>query len=175
MSIKKLNLPIPIVEELKLWKKHCDIIKNSPLSYLKSHDNVGTKTNNYQTSVPVHLIESSYWLPFTLRSCAQFYGGSHRDYYLRKHDGHFDGYDIWINYSYKGNSNPAHAHAGNISGVIYLENEDNTIFPNLDFKFKGKQGDMILFSSDTLHMVDPQEKEYERITFAFNINIQKLS
>jgi hypothetical protein len=24
-------------------------------------------------------------------------------------------------------------------------------------------------------MVDPQEKEYERITFAFNINIQKLS
>ena len=77
MSIKKLNLPIPIVEELKLWKKHCDIIKNSPLSYLKSHDNVGTKTNNYQTSVPVHLIESSYWLPFTC-SCSRWkYIGSY--------------------------------------------------------------------------------------------------
>ena len=103
------------------------------------------------------------------------YGGTHRDFYLRKHEGHFDGYDIWINYSYKGNFNPEHKHAGDISGVIYLENIDETIFPNLDFKFKGNPGDMILFPSDTLHMVKQQEEEYERITFAFNLNIRNVS
>ena len=173
--IRIAMLPPDIIKELKTWKKACDEIRNSPLGYLKSHDNIGTRTNNYQTSVPVHLIESSYWLPFTLRLCAQLYGGTHRDFYLRKHEGHFDGYDIWINYSYKGNFNPEHKHAGDISGVIYLENIDETIFPNLDFKFRGNPGDMILFPSDTHHMVRQQEEDYERITFAFNLNIKNLS
>jgi len=119
------------------------------------------------------LVESSYWLPFTLRNCARLFGGSHRNYYIRKWDGHFDGYDIWINYSYKGNYNPTHSHAGNISGVIYLNNEDYTIFPNLNYKYQGNRGDMILFPSDTLHSVDKQVKDYERITFAFNINYKE--
>ena len=34
----------------------------------------------------------------------------------------------------------------------------------------GERGDMILFPSQVLHGVEKQKKDYERITFAFNIN-----
>ena len=168
--IHKLILPKEIIAELEVWKTECDKIKNSPLSYLKQHENIGTETNYYQTSVPTNLIESSYWLPFTLRHCAKLFGDTHRDYFIRKWQGHFDGYDVWINYSYKENYNPTHHHAGVISGVIYLNNEDYTLFPNLNLKFMGEKGDMILFPSEVLHGVEKQKKDYERITFAFNIN-----
>ena len=33
---------------------------------------------------------------------------------------------------------------------------------------------MLLFPSNTLHKVDVQKKDYERITFAFNINYKQL-
>ena len=58
-----------------------------------------------------------------------------RNYFIKKWDGHFDGYDVWINYSYKGNYNPPHAHSGAISGIIYLQNnKDETIFINNNYK-----------------------------------------
>jgi hypothetical protein len=169
-SIKILQIPTEIIDELENWKKECDKIKNHKLSDLKSHDNVGTSTNYYQTSVPENLISSSYWLAFTLRSCAKLFLGSHRDYFIRKWDGHFDNYDVWINYSYKGNYNPKHKHSGFLSGIIYLNNQEDTVFPNNNFKYRGEKGDMLLFPSDTLHQVNVQEKDYERVTFAFNIN-----
>ncbi len=174
-QIHKVQLPPEIVKELKVWKKACDGIKNSSLAHLKLHDNEGSRTNYYQTSVPISLIEPSYWFPFTLRLCAQLFGGTHRDYFLRKHEGHFDGYDLWINYSYKGNSNPEHWHLGCLSGVIFLKNKDETIFTKSNVKVVGKPGEMLLFPSDTMHMVKPQKKNYERITFAFNIHRKNLS
>tara|TARA_Y100000114_G_scaffold42981_1_gene38342 strand:+ start:928 stop:1458 length:531 start_codon:yes stop_codon:yes gene_type:complete len=169
-SIKILKLPGEIIDELDNWKKACDKIKDHKLSYLKLHDNIGSSTNYYQTSIPENLVSSSYWLAYTLRSCADLFGGDHRDYFIRKWDGHFDNYDVWINYSYKGNYNPSHHHSGFLSGVIYLNNQDDTIFTESNFRFKGKKGDMLLFPSAILHQVDAQEKDYERITFAFNIN-----
>jgi hypothetical protein len=88
-----------------------------------------------------------------------------------KWDGHFDNYDIWINYAYKGNYNPEHNHAGFLSGVIYLENRnDPTIFIKNNFEYCGKKGNMLIFPSETLHKVNKQIEQYERITFAFNIN-----
>ena len=173
MHINVLKLPDEIINELEEWKVECDKIKNSPLKHLKEHDNTGSKTNYYQTSVPIHLIESSYWLPFTLRSCAKIFGGTHRNYYLRKWEGHFDGYDLWINYSYIGNYNPSHNHSGMLSGVLYLQNDDETIFIDNNYRYKGNKGDMLLFPSSTLHKVDVQQKDYERITFAFNINYKE--
>ncbi len=116
------------------------------------------------------LISSSYWLAFTLRSCAELFGGNHRDYFIRKWYGHFDNYDIWINYSYKGNYNPVHHHSGFLSGIIYYSNQDNTIFTENNFQYRGEKGDMLLFPSTTPHQVNVQEKDYERVTFAFNIN-----
>ncbi len=170
-----IKLPEEILREIEIWKTECDKVKKSPLGYLKKHENVGSETNSFQTSVPVNLIENSYWLPYTLRMCAKLFGGGHRNYFLRKWEGHFDGYDIWINYSYKGNYNPEHNHSGKISGIIYLENKDFTLFPDLKFKYKGIRGDMLLFLSETKHCVDNQLKEYERITFAFNINTKNIN
>ena len=90
---------------------------------------------------------------------------------LFKWHGRFDGYDVWINYSYKGNSNPEHNHTGFLSGVIYLNNKnDATHFIKDDITFIGEKGDMVLFPSNLKHKVETQQEEYERVTFAFNIN-----
>jgi|TARA_Y100000114_G_scaffold122794_1_gene118196 hypothetical protein len=172
-NIAYTKLPKEIVKELTGWKKECDKIKKHPLSYLKLHENFGSKTNNYQVSIPSKLIEDSYWLPFVLRLCSILTKEPHRNFFIRKWNGHFDGYDVWINYSYKNNSNPEHAHAGCFSGVIYLNNKkDKTIFTKEKVNFVGKKGDMIIFPSTVLHKVNKQKEKYERITFAFNINRQ---
>ena len=170
-KIHVVKLPDEVIAEIENWKVECDKIKNSPLRALKEHENTGTKSNFYQCSVPSHLVSDSWWLAFTLRACAELFGGTHRNYYLTKWDGHFDNYDVWINYSYQGNFNPMHFHSGKISGVIYLNNEDDTVFT--EYRHKGKKGEMILFPSTTLHSVDRQKKDYERITFAFNVNYKE--
>jgi hypothetical protein len=169
-------LPNEIILELDEWKKKCDLIKNHPLASLMQHENVGTNFNRYQVSVPTFLIDNSFWLAYTMRLCGQMFEVSHRSFYLRKWEGHFDGYDFWINYSYKGNSNPRHNHAGFLSGVIYLNNKnDETVFTDYNISFKGTKGSMIIFPSQAYHKVEEQKEDYERITFAFNINRKNLT
>jgi len=165
------KLPKEILNELKSWKKSCDEIKNHPLSQLKLHDNRGTKTNNYQVSVPSLLVENSYWLAFVIRLCSMVTNEDHRQFFMRRWNGHFDNYDLWINYAYKNNSNPVHHHGGFFSGVIYFNNKkDKTIFTKKKIDFVGKKGDMIMFPSSLDHKVNKQKEEYERVTFAFNID-----
>ena len=171
--IVKVKLPDLIFDEIKIWKKECDKIKNHKLSYLKVMDNAGTEGNNYQVSVPKFLIYDGFWLAYILRLISKLSGGHHRDYFLREWPGHFES-DVWINYAYKNNFNPVHSHSGFISGVIYLQNQnDLTIFPDQNFSVQGKPGEMILFPSNLRHQVDKIKDNYERITFAFNINIDK--
>jgi hypothetical protein len=172
----KCTFPKEIWEEIKVWTKECKKIKSHPLAELKSHENVGylsmdgKKHNSYQCSIPPNLIENSFWLAYTLRVCSSYWGGSHRQYKLRKWDGHFDGYDIWANFAYMGNDNPIHNHAGDISGVIYVQNHNHpTKFPDYNTEYCGENATMILFPSNTLHFVDPQTSRQERITIAFNI------
>jgi hypothetical protein len=172
----KCNLPKEICKEIEIWTKECKKIKSHPLAELKSHENVGylpetgNVHNSYQCSLPTNLIENSFWLPYTLRSCASYWGGNHRDYKLRKWDGHFDGYDIWANFANKGSDNPTHNHAGNISGVIYVHNFGHpTVFPEYNTQYEGQNGTMILFLSNVLHYVPIQKSNKERITLAFNI------
>jgi len=164
------QMPKEIIQEIEEWKLACDEIKNHKLGHLRSHENVGTLGNAYQCSVPENLIKKSYWLPYTLRSASKIYKVHHRSLKIMEWTGHFDSLDVWINYSYKGNFNPRHIHAGFLSGVIYLNNEDYTHFPKLNYRFKGSKGDMIIFPSTTDHEVHKQKKDYERITFAFNIS-----
>ncbi len=164
------QMPEEIVQEIEEWKIACDKIKNHKLSFLKSHENIGTLTNAYQCSVPYNIIKNSFWLPYCLRMSSNIFKVEHRELSIREWVGHFDAMDVWINYSYKGNYNPRHTHTGFLSGVIYLQNEDYTHFTNLDFKYKGNKGDMIIFPSSTPHEVKKQEKDYERITFAFNVS-----
>ena len=171
------DLPEQIYEEVKLWAEESKKIKNHPLSELKAHENVGylglngEKHNSYQCSISPQLIENSYWLGYVLRLCSKIFGGNHRNYKIHKWDGHFDGYDVWVNFSYFGDDNPLHYHpAGVISGVIYVQNNNHPIiFPDYNLKYDGKNGTMILFPSDVWHSVEKQETWQERISIAFNI------
>ena len=173
------KIPSQIMKEIDVWVKESKKIKNNPLAELKAHENVGYKLysdgkkhNSYQCSIPSRLIEESYWLAWIVRLSAKHWGAgaNHRDFFLRKNQGHFDGYDIWTNFAYKGDDNPTHRHAGAISGVIYYKNHGHpTHFDDYNCSYEGKDGTMVMFPSSVSHHVKPQTFNKERITLAFNI------
>ena len=102
----------------------------------------------------------------------------------------------WINKNFKGSSNKPHSHGHNyISGIYYLQtpknsgdlvfldinklNNDNFKFfedPNFfsEFTISPKEYDLILFFSETIHYVQPNNSDQDRISMAFNINISEL-
>ena len=167
-----------IQKELDVWVKESKKFKNSPLAELKAHENVGyltmdgKKHNSYQCSISPHLVESSFWMAWVLRLTAKYWGGGkgNRQFQLRMWRGHFDGYDIWTNFAYKGDDNPTHNHGGLLSGVIYYKNHKHpTIFDEYGVAYEGLDGTMVMFPASTLHHVEPQTADKERITLAFNI------
>ena len=172
-----VKIPDLIMKEIDVWVDECKKIKEHPYAELKAHENVGyndkdgKKHNSYQTSVPRNLIEQSFWLAWTIRLITENWGDGyyHREYQLGTNHGHFDGYDIWINFSYKGDDNPTHFHSGSISGVIYYKNHDHaTYFDDYDIKYGGYDGTMVLFPICVRHHVKEQLLDEERITIAFN-------
>ena len=172
------DIPSQIMKELDVWVKESRKFKDSPLAALKAHENVGYKMmdgkahNSYQCSISPHLVDSSFWLAWVLRLTAKYWGmGKDNRYFkLRKWDGHFDGYDIWTNFAYKGDDNPTHNHAGFLSGVIYYKNHKHpTIFDEYQCGYEGWDGTMVMFPSHVLHHVEQQTVNKERITLAFNI------
>ena len=172
------KIPKPIMKEIDGWINESKRFKNSPLAALKAHHNVGylsmdgIKHNSYQCSISPHLVDSSFWLAWVIRLSTKYCGGGkfHRSFKLRKWDGHFDGYDIWTNFAYQGDDNPTHNHAGFLSGVIYYKNHKHpTIFDEYNCAYEGLDGTMVMFPAGTLHHVEPQTENKERITLAFNI------
>lgn len=165
-----VKLPDEIVAEISTWVEECRAIKNHPLAKLREHDNIGTGHNSYQVSVPSQLVEDSYTLAFINRFCAECFGGEHRDWKLRKWDGHFDSYDMWANFAYEGDDNPLHRHSGSLSGVIYVQNDGlATLFPDLGTGYDGELGTLILFPSSVVHGVNTKKTSTERVTLAFNV------
>ena len=173
-----VKIPPQIKKELDVWVKESRKFKASPLAELKAHENVGylssdgKKHNSYQCSISPRLIEESFWLAWVLRLTQKYWGmgKSTRQFKIRKWDGHFDGYDIWTNFAYKGDDNPTHNHAGFLSGVIYYKNHTHpTIFDQHGMAYEGLDGAMVMFPASTLHHVEPQTVNKERITLAFNI------
>ncbi len=179
------NIPPQIMKEIDGWVKESRSIKNHPLAELKAHENVGyladdgKKHNSYQCSISPRLVEESFWLAWVLRLAQKYWGMDkpHRAFKIRRWDGHFDGYDIWTNFAYRGDDNPIHNHAGFLSGVIYYKNHKHpTIFDEYGCLYEGLDGTMVMFPATTLHHVTPQISNKERITIAFNIvNSPKIS
>jgi len=177
--IMKATMPKEILTEVREWVKECRKVKDHPLAELRSHENVGylsmdgQKHNSYQCSIPPRMVEESYWLGWVLRLTAKYYGAgkTHRDFKLRKWDGHFDGYDIWTNFAYKGDDNPEHNHAGLLSGVMYIQNDGQpTIFPKYNTTTDAKVGNMYIWpSQEAFHYVEEKKTRRERVTVAFNI------
>ena len=133
-----IRIPKPIMKEIDLWVKESKRLKDHPLAELKAHENVGyllidgKKHNSYQCSISPHLIDQSFWLAWVMRLSAKYWGmgANNRQFMMRKWDGHFDGYDIWTNFAYKGDDNPSHNHAGFLSGVIYYQNHNHPTYFN---------------------------------------------
>ena len=173
-----IKIPKQIQREIDGWIKESKRFKNHPLASLKAHENVGylsmdgKQHNSYQCSIPTQLIDNSFWLAWVLRLSAKYWGmgRDHRHFKLRRWDGHFDGYDIWTNFAYKGDDNPKHNHYGFLSGVIYYKNHKHpTLFDEYGVGYEGWDGTMVMFPSQVLHHVEPQTVNKERITLAFNI------
>ena len=170
------KLPKEIFKELKIITKNYKKIKNHKLNFLFEHYNLGL--NSYQTSVQKPIIETSFIFPYII-ALGQFYlykfndipfEKSHRKVLLRENVHHYDGYDLWINYTNKGDENPYHTHLGSLSGVIYIKNTNKnpTIFDEKE-KYYGMPGEIAIFPSNLKHKVDKQTKNFERITMAFNL------
>ena len=177
------DIPSYIRTEIDTWVRESKKIKDHPLGELKAsenaaynHPNDGKKYNTFQCPISPRLIEESFWLAWTLRIANKYFAPEehHLSLRLRKMTGHFDGYEIWTNFSNKGDSNPVHDHGGWLSGVIYHSNHGHpTVFDEYDIEYEGKDGTMILFPADTVHSCTEQIKDEERITIAFNLIMDK--
>ena len=174
-----IRIPSLIMKEIDVWVKESKQFKNHPLAELRAHENVGyltadgKKHNSYQCSISPNLIENSFWLGWVLRLSAKYWGigKSHRTFSIRKNEGHFDGYDVWTNFAYKGDDNPTHNHSGFLSGVIYYKNHKHpTLFDEYNCAYDGLDGTMGMWPSRVFHHVEPQTANKERITLAFNVN-----
>ena len=178
--IVRVKMPDRIFDEVKGWIEPCRKIKDDEYAELLNHYNVGTGHNSYQTAIPRRLIDNSFFFGYLLH-LGQLYmkvsntpgSEERRKVHLRSYPGHFDGYDIWMNFTYKGDDNPEHNHAGSLSGIIYIKDEDcqKTNFPAINYVHEPEEGEILIFQSHLIHSVDVKETESERITSSFNLDV----
>lgn len=180
--IMKVQLPDKIFDEVKSWIEPCRAIKDDEYAELLNHRNVGTGHNSYQTAIPRKYIDNSFFIGYILHF-AEIYleatnspskredGLYNRTVVMRDNIGHYDGYDIWMNFTYKGDDNPIHNHAGDFSSIIYVKDEDNqpTIFPSINYVHVPKEGEMLLFPAHLQHEVNVKQTESERISISYNL------
>jgi hypothetical protein len=169
------QLPPEIITELAVMIEQAEQQRAHPLSRLKQHDNGGE--NAYQISVSPELMDAS-WLMAYLCHLGEYY--IHRSLgtpqqqlkravTLRRHWGHFDHYDCWINFCGQGSQNKPHHHSGTLSGVIYWQNPNNDITHFDQFAVAGEPGQILIFPAYLNHWVDVQTNRQERITLSFNL------
>jgi hypothetical protein len=174
------QLPNEILVEVEQFTEVCTKIKTHPLHFLKNHVNVGK--NKFQVSVPNQLFEDSFTFAYIINLGSFFVAHLSeaslsqisRRVTVRRNHGHFDHYDFWINFIEKGDTNEWHNHAGSLSGVVYMDNSIKlpTLFED-GRQFCGGRGDIVLFPSHLRHMVDTNETDNTRITYAFNLNLSE--
>ena len=180
--IIRTKIPDRIFDEVKGWIEPCRAIKDDEYAELLNHYNVGTGHNSYQTAIPRRLMDNSFFFGYLLRlgelylkTTTQLPVENKRMVNLRNYSGHYDGYDIWLNFTYKGDDNPLHNHAGVLSGIIYIKDEDKqpTHFPTINYTHQPEEGEILIFPSHLHHYVDVKETESERITSSFNLDIYR--
>jgi hypothetical protein len=182
--IYKGKLPEKIIKEIKNFVEISRKTKDDDLGYLKFHRQpVHQGATTYQICVSENLFNDSYIFPFLIYF-GEYYthlktnlplSKISRQVTVRKNTNHFDGYDFWINYTYKGDVNTIHAHSGALSGIIFVKNEKNvpTLFENEE-TIIGEEGDIIIFPSQLKHGVKALKEEQERITIAFNLEMRNI-
>ena len=191
--IMKVKLPDKIFDEVKSWIEPCRAIKDDEYAELLNHRNVGTDHNSYQISIPKKYIDNSFFLGYVIH-LAELYlkttnqpekinledgskGGYSRTTHMRDATGHYDGYDIWMNFTYKGDDNPLHNHSGHFSSIIYVQDPDveSTHLPTIGYKHFPKEGEMLFFPALLHHFVEEKKTDSERITVSYNLNCPHLN
>ena len=161
------------------WADKYREYKDHELAFLKEHLNKGD--NSYQISVFGSDLEKSWNYSFMIK-LGEYYIHKLKGYSFRKlrrcinvrsNMGENDTYDFWINYAYKGDSNPAHEHAGNIASVQYIKNvQDNPtylLWEEKQINYEPEDGYIIMFPNTMTHWVDEKITEEERITGSVNL------
>ena len=175
----KGSLPSAIMNEVYGLVGESYKIKSNPLGFLKSSFN---EVNDFSFTSPVNsqLFINSYLFPF-LNYIGGYFLGKFKNkltpeyfkgVHLREYPHSIYGdWDIWINFATKNHKSIKHSHIGTMSGIIYVQNTENTptCFEN-GYKHYGKSGEILLFPSSLFHWVEPINNEKERITLAFNID-----
>ena len=179
--ILKTQIPERIFNDVKSWIEPCRSVKDDEYAELLNHINVGTGYNSYQTAIPRRFIDNSFFLGYLIHFGELYLSATNsapddkpgsRKVHLRSYPGHFDGYDIWMNFTYKGDSNPPHNHAGSLSGIIYVQDDNQpTHFPAHDYVHQPTVGEILLFPSHLMHHVEEKMSEEERITLSFNLDV----
>ena len=169
----------PLMDEVYELVGESYKIKNNSLGFLKASIN---EVNDFSFTSPINsqIFNNGYLLPFLnyvgryflckFKNKSIFKYG--KDIYLLKYPHSIEGdWDIWINFATKFHKSTPHAHLGHMSGIIYIQNTENspTCFKG-GYKHYGHPGDIILFPSHLKHWVESVTSEKERITIAFNIN-----
>ena len=160
------------MQEVTLMVERCRAIKDHELGFLRMHRNVGK--NSFQVALPSYLFQQSFLYPYLI-TMGEYYTKSpptYRKVEMRKYDGHYDEYDTWVNFAYKGDINPMHTHAGSLSGVIYVVNDGQPTVFTKNKPFVGENGTMLMFPADYEHGVEEKVTEQERITISFNLTVR---
>ena len=108
--ILKHKMPSLIYKEITKCLKHTANIKKNKLSCLLEHVNAGE--NSYQISLPFNLIEGSLLQAYIIH-LGEYYRCKYenlsfeqvrrkRTVRMRRNVDHFDSYDLWVNYTKKG-------------------------------------------------------------------------
>lgn len=177
--IIRAKIPDRLFNEVKRWIVPCRAIKDDEYAELLYHYNIGTGHNSYQTAVPRILIDNSFFFGYLIRlgelylkTTNQLPEENKRMVNLCNNPGHYDGYDIWVNFAYRGDDNPLHRHSGLLSGIIYIKDEHKqpTHFPTIDYTHHPEEGEILIFPSHLMHCVDVKETGSERITASFNLH-----
>lgn len=164
-----------LINDVQKIVDECKKIKNNEMAFLKAH--INDSDFSYQISLPHKSFEESYLFPF-INFLGEYYLVKARDInykevyrkvFIKKYNGHFDGYDIWINFCNLGDKNSWHAHGGTLTGIIYIDNDIGVATQFEEFEIIGKRGDVVIFPSSLLHNVEPQIDNYERTTISFNL------
>ena len=175
----EIKMPDAIHNEWLQWAEKYKEYKDHELGFLKEHLNKGK--NSYQISVHSSDLEKSWNYSFIIRLGEYYihklkgfnYQTLRRCVGIRGSIGEQDVHDFWINYAYKGDSNPKHEHAGNIASVQYIKNvQDNPtylLWEEKQINYEAEDGYMIMFPNNMTHWVDEKITEEERITGSVNL------
>ena len=95
----------------------------------------------------------------------------------------------WFNINNRGDMNTPHAHGGQagLSGVLFITDAPGLSLGNPAqqvsnsapwfcaerYDIDGKPGEIVIFPSSIVHWVNPSESDDPRITFAFNVEVNR--